>query len=1049
MPRATLRKAGLTLRILFCLVSIGLLQVPPGEASSPHGVDVEVSKLQFTATEGTWISLDISPDGKTIAFDLLGHLYHMPAAGGKAEALTGGTSWNMFPRFSPDGTRLLYTSDASGSNDLWVLDLATHEKTNVSRMDLPVYQGTWSRDGRHLYGTALNMKVRQPVYQFNFYGDRQELIPADTRAPVIHMLESADGALLYFEHGDGRLYRSGPRIKTYDTKTGKIAVFIDRPGGASTPTLSRDGKRLAFIHKDDTETVLVVHDLDSGTEKTVYRGLDYGRLDSRSFYGAYPNLAWHPDGREVFASFGGAIHAIDVDRGTARTIPFEAPVDRDLQKTMRFKVDVPQDRARTRSHRWGQRTPRGILFEALGELYLADGSQRTNLTRSTDHETDPVYDPVSGKIYFASWNDDELGALYSVQPDGKNRKRLTSVPSQYGGIALAADGKQVAFIRGGGSLRTGTHLEDQTDFELVVLGRDGQERKVTTVEWSPNRYAKRPPTVRFSSDLKWLLFTEFVEDELHLKQIALDGQGEQTLYVFPHATRALLAPGLDWIAFREYHRSYVTPFEFIGKVKRVSAADKLGFTQRVDQDEDGDFMTWSVDGKTLSWTRGKYFYEKSLQAILDSSTVTQKTDLSIEYPLARPQTSIALRNVRVLTMNAGKEVLENTTVLIKENRIAAMGPDVEIPAGAKVYELEGRTIMPGMFDAHGHYGSPVSALNVIEQRLYGLHANLAYGVTTMYDVYGTTQKDFWVSDMLQKGDLVGPRIYSVGDPIFVTKYRTKMHRSILSAEDAEEHVQFNKDHGALAVKDYSDHTRQARQHLAAACRKLGMNLVTESFSDPQMNMTQIIDGFTGIEHTMGLEPLQEDVIRLFAASEIGMTPTLIVVYNGPSGETYFHQRERLWEDKKLLTFFTKDELIRLKRPSFYWPDDHYAARMGRQLKKLYDRGVLLQMGAHGQMMGLGAHWEMELFTHGGFSPYEAIEIATINGFKHHGLDHELGSIETGKLADLVILTENPLEDIRNSRAIEYVMKNGVLYSGQDVGQVYPENRPAKAMYFAN
>ncbi|MCG8603876.1 amidohydrolase family protein, partial [bacterium] len=584
------------------------------------------------------------------------------------------------------------------------------------------------------------------------------------------------------------------------------------------------------------------------------------------------------------------------------------------------------------------------------------------------------------------------------------------------------------------------------DFELVVLTPGEKEQKVTDIEWSRNRYAKRPPTVFFGPD-DHLLFTEYVGDSLTLKKITLSGRDEQTLYTFAHATRAVVSPTMEWVAFREYHRSYITPFEFAGKPVVISAADGKGFTERVDADEDGDFMEWSPDGQLLTWTRGQFFYEKSLQDILARKASAEKTKVSFEYEIDIPTTVIALQNVRVLTMNADKDVLEGVSVVIRGNRISAIGKEAEIPGNAKVYDLQGRTLMPGIFDAHGHYGSRISALNVIEQRLYGLHANLAYGVTTMYDVYGTTQKDFWVSDMLQKGNMIGPRIYSVGDPIFVTKYRTKMHRSIRSAEDALEHVRFNKDHGAFAVKDYSNHTRAARQHLAAASRQLEINLISESFADPQMNLTQVIDGFTGLEHSMGVEPLYEDVLRLFEASEIGMTPTLIVVYNGPSGETYFHQSERLWEDDKLLNFFRKDELLRYRRPNFFWSDDHYAARMAKAVKKLYDRGVLLQMGAHGQMMGLGAHWEMELFTHGGFTPHQAIEIATINGFKHHGLGHELGSIEVGKIADLVILTENPLQDIRNTRAIEYVLKNGVVYSGQDASRVYPDPKPAEPLYF--
>jgi imidazolonepropionase-like amidohydrolase len=601
-------------------------------------------------------------------------------------------------------------------------------------------------------------------------------------------------------------------------------------------------------------------------------------------------------------------------------------------------------------------------------------------------------------------------------------------------------------MRGAGSLTNGKHLESQQDFVLAIINKDGRENVLTEIGWSGNRYAKRPPTVYFGSDNR-IYFSEYVKDILTIKSITHNGLDKMEIAKFTNATRAVISPDMKWVAFREYHRSFITPFEFVGQVLTISAADSKGFTQRVDLDEDGDFMSWSSDSQSLHWTRGKYHYEKSVDMILDSSNTSEKIDLSFTYNIKRPNTSIALTNVRVLTMNGQKEVLENVTILIEGDEIHAVGNNIKIPPKTKIFDLEGRTVMPGMFDAHGHYGSPISALNVIEQRLYGLQANLAYGVTTMYDVYGTTQKDFWVSDMIQKGDIPGPRIYSVGDPIFVTKYRSKMHRPIQSLEDALDHVQFNKDHGATAVKDYSNHTRAARQYLAEACRRLGMNLVSESFGNPQMNLTQLVDGFTGLEHTMGLEPLYDDVLTLFSKSKMGITPTLIVVYNGPSGETYFHQTERLWENKKLLNFFRKDELIRYRRPNFYWPDDHYAKQMDQALIKLYDRGVKLHMGAHGQMMGLGAHWEMELFTHGGFSNYDAIEIATINGFKHHGLDHKLGSIEPGKLADMVIMTKNPLDNIRNTRSIEYVIKNGIVYSGNDAEQEFPEKEQVRRLYF--
>ena len=979
------------------------------------------NQLKFTATEGTWMSVDVSPDGKSIAFDLLGHLYEMNAAGGVARRLTSGTSWNMFPRYNRNGKKLLFTSDKEVSNDLWVMDRTGGNARNISKMKRPVFQGTWSRDNRHIYGTSLNMRVRFPAYQFNFYGTKQLMLPAGGRTPVNHFNEHQNG-LIYYVHNDASLPRSGARVKTFNTKTGEVQTYIDRPGGAGSIRLSPNGKHLAYVHRDDTKTVLVLHELATKRETVLTETLDRGRFESRSFYGVYPNIAWHPNGREVFISYGGKIHAINVRTKADRVIEFTAPVERELKPTIRFKVDVPVGSSTTRSHRWPQKAGRRLVYETLGDIWIRQGSNTTNLTKSVAHETNPVYNARSNSIYYASWTDRGRGGIYRMATTGARKVKLVSSPTQYGSISVSADGKYVAFVRGAGSMMRGTQLENQTDFELMLMGPGKRVRKLAPISWLGNRYAKRPPTTMFSPDGKQIYYSDYVDGKLTVNRINLDGLDKQHLFTFSNATRAVMSPDLKWIAFREYHRTFVTPNEFVGKPITISAADKKGYTVRVDRENDGDFNEWRADSKSIYWIRGTQKIEKGLDHILRGSKVVSAIDLARPFNVAKPRSVVALKNVRVITMNSKKEVLDNATIIVENDRIKTVGKGVAIPRSAKVYDLNGRTVMPGIFDAHGHYGSPISALNVIEQNLYGLKANLAYGVTTMYDVYGTTQKDFWVSDMLRAGKIDGPRIFSVGDPMFVTKYRTKMHRTIDSMEDALEHVQFNKDHGATAVKDYSNHERSARRYLADASRKLGVNIITESFGNPQMNMTQIVDGFTGIEHSMGLEPFYDDVVKLFAASKIGMTPTLVVVYNGPSGQGYFDFTERYWDNKKLLNFFRKDYLLRFRRSPKLWKDDHYWARMAKELRKLYKAGVLLQMGAHGQMMGLGAHWEMELFTQGGFTPYEAIEIATINGFKHHGLDHSLGSIEAGKFADIVVMTKNPLDNIRNTRSIEYVLK---------------------------
>lgn len=1030
--------------LLSCFPLISHAQQEKWDITQSHAPEKQV--LDVTLSEGTWLSVDVSPDGQKIAFDLLGHIYEMPIQGGEARALTSGRSWNVFPRYSPDGKKIAFSSDRSGSWDIWVLDPSQDSLTNVSKMDLPVVQPNWTPDGRGVFGSALDMAAKSTAYRFNFFSDKQQIVSTSTFSPVSHFQQHDQLGVIFYEHLDQQLFQSGARIKTYDLKTGEIKVYLERPGGAFNPTLSPDGRYLAYGHRSADGTEMILHDLSSREEKTLVTGLDRDHQDYRPYYhGVQANFAWHPNGQEVFYSKGGKLMAVAIAGGQEREIPFTAKVHRELDKTIRFPVPVPDGNQTTLSHRWAHRTPEGILFESLGDLYLKNGEQTRQLTNTPEHETSPVFNPADRSIYFATWSDAELGSIYRQSLDGGARVKLSSRPAQYGGLALSPDGKKVAYFRSKGDLLNQKLLEEQELFELV-LWENGQERKITDVSGSPNFSSRLPLTATFSPDGEHLYYTEFLEDKLTLTLIRLDGMDKQALYEFPHGVYAGVSPDGQWITYREYHRSFLTPLEFMGKKVVISAFDNKGYSARLDT-LDGPYMSFPGDG-LVGWARAGAYYEKSIQEVLDGKAAPQKTLLSFTYPVAVPEGLIALTNAKVITMNERKEILPRATILIEGNRIRAIGANVKIPIGAKVYDLKGHTIMPGMVDAHAHYGSMVSQFNVIEQRVPGLEAALAHGVTTMYELYGTAEKDAWIMDMLRAGKMAGPRLFTVASPVFgLREFRPKLYRPITSLTDAREVVRYNKEVGATSLKDYAQFKRLERHLLATAAREMGMNVVCETAGNSLMNWTQIVDGMSGLEHSMGLTPLYRDIVEFFKASDIGVTPTLLVVYNGPVGQTFFNQTERVWENEKLLNFATRERLLTYRRTSFIWPEDYYATEMAREMKKLFDQGVLINMGGHGQMLGLDAHWELELLVQGGFSPLEAIQCATINGARYHGLDKDLGSLEAGKLADLVILEKDPSTDIRNTRSIRYVMLNGVLYDGQHAGRVYPGPEEIGKMYF--
>ncbi len=1023
------------------------------DTANPEGTPTQ--QIEFETSAGTWMSVDVSPDGETMLFDLLGHIYEMPIGGGTAKALTTGRSWNHLPRYSPDGSEIAFTSDRSGADNIWIMNRGSGALENLTKSSDPVLRGNWSADGRHIMAVRFPKELTLHGEMYNRFGKKQELVKSAVFRFANQYIDDAQRGFIYYEHVNGGLPSDGARIYRFNKETGESEILVRRAGGAFNPELSPNGDRLAYMGRQDLVTSLYVRDLNTGKDRLVLTDLDRDQMENLSQYGSGAGMSWASD-RDIVFSNGGKLLRVNMDNGSVSEIPFTVTVSREVNKTVRTTNKIKTGVSKTRIQRFANPMADGILSEALGEIYLNSNGRNRNLTDSDLLEANPVYSATDRKLYYTTWSDADFGAIYRRSLRGGRltgrAEKLTDLATQYGALSVSKDGKMLAYLRGPGSLANGQRLENQITFELMVRSDDGETRKVTDVRanWSNGNTPemRRASPIRFSDDGTSLYFSELSDDGLKLKNIGLDGRGEKTLYKFPHSSRAMLSPDMKWIAFREYQRTFVTPFDYVGQTQTISADKKMGFTKRIDTNE-GVYMGWQADSSGLYWTRGTDFYQKSLADVLDGKKdSSQTTDISVEYAVAKPTGTIALTGATVITVDGGRRVLEGATVLVTDDKIVAVGTDIAVPDGAKVYDTTGKFIMPGIVDAHGHYGGDnQSYLHTLEQSMPGLMSPLAHGVTTLYEVYGTAEKDAWVRDRLEAGKTYGSRLFTTGTPIFGAKYRKGLMRPIDSLDEARQALSYNQAFGAEAVKDYTQFTRRARHATVAASRELGIHDVAETAGNLQMNLTQVIDGITGLEHSMGMTPLYGDVIKFMAATEVAITPTLIVVYNGPSGETYFHRTERVWEDPKLLKFQTRDELLRTRRPTFFRDDEQYAPKMAAELKPLYEAGISLQMGAHGQMSGLDAHWEMELYQMGGFTPEQVIEISTINGAKYHGFGDELGSIEVGKFADMVVLDANPLLDVENARAVHWVMQNGVMYDGADASRLHPSPAPTPLMYF--
>ena len=459
-------------------------------------------------------------------------------------------------------------------------------------------------------------------------------------------------------------------------------------------------------------------------------------------------------------------------------------------------------------------------------------------------------------------------------------------------------------------------------------------------------------------------------------------------------------------------------------------------------------MHWSADGASVSWSTGPTLKTVSIDEAMQSESVPAATtaDLSMPVEADIPESTLALTNARIITMNDQREVIEEGTILVRGNRIEVMGRtmDILVPEDYQVVDMTGKTITPGFVDIHAH--GPYGDGEIIPQQNWNLLAHLALGVTTVHNPSSKATLAFAAAEYARANKILGPRIFSTGEIIYGA--RSTGLSPINSLDDALAHVRRLKAQGAISVKNYNQPRREQRQQVNEAAYREGLMTVAEGGSLYQLDMNMLADGITGIEHNVPTLKMYADVNQYWAQSGAGYTPTLVVTYGGLTAEDYYYQDTEVWKHP-LLSRFVPPTLLRARSvrrvmaPEEEFRDDDAAAAA----KQLLDRGINVNIGAHGQREGLGSHWEIWSFARGGFSPMEALSTATINPARYLKMDADIGSIEKRKLADLVIMDANPLEDIRNTDKISHVMINGRLYEAGSLKEVHSGDEELKPFYW--
>lgn len=971
----------------------------------------KLNSKQIILKEGTNMAIGLSPDGKNIALDLQGTIYKISSSGGNALALTDGMGDDRQPHWTPDGKRIVFQSYRGGTFHIWSINSEGKDLKQHTTGPFDHREPFASPDGKNILCSS-DRNGNYDIWKFSIATGRMTALTVNKDhdyAPAY----SPDGKTVAFasnrSEGAGIYLISENGSEKLLVATGKAIP--------NAPSWSSDGLWVGYQVTNGSQTSLMKVEVVTGKTTQISKQDD----------DVFPFRASWTSSNKVFYTSDGKIKTADTKNGQISEIPFQVKLTVSTPVYQRKTYDF--DGISTKNVK-GIRCPvvspdgKQVVFVALGDMWLLTigNSKPVKLTDDVYYETDPTWSPDGKKILFSADKSGNMD-LYTLELSTKTVTQLTNTDEDENQGSWVADGTKIAFLKQGlrNTLGVGTMLN-------IMDLKTGLVKKVHKPmflpgqpTWSPNgKYVMMAALDAYSSK-----YREGVSKFLLVN--AKSGESVSTTTPFPHQTMAMRyrngpiwSPDGTKLAYVKDALLWVIDVngdgQFVGQPRALST-------------ELAEAPTWTGDSKSIV-----YLATDKLRQVNIADASKKDIPLDLTWTITKSQEKTVIHAGKLFD-GKNEKLLTNVDIIIENNRITAIQPHQNsYPANYKKIDASNLTVMPGLFETHSHLDSQFGEKT---GRIW-----LSYGITSVRepgsDPYDAVeQRESWHS-----GKRPGPFHFLTGALTDGGRIYYNMATAIGSEEQLKLELNRAKTLEYDLIKTYVRMPDEWQKKITEYAHENGMSVSSHEIFPAARYGVDAVEhiaatsrrGYSPKITTAGKS--YDDMIQIISQSKMVITPTLAL-----SGGywTLITRDTSLFDTpqfKQIYPAYYRTAMLETAKQMKSQPLPMLAtySNTGKTLKKLSESGANITSGTDSPIMPYGASLHVEIWSYveSGLSNFKALQTSTINAAKALNVDKDLGSLEVGKIANISIVEGNPLENIRDTQRVKYVLMNGKTYTIEEL-----------------